>query len=109
MCCYSKPISPGLVLAGLCSILSKGGVPGGVLDGELEQGSGWIVKGGMQAKQTLPGQGPKFAPPQLMHGGVGGGVHADGPLLGRAGCRGALVSEVGGEDGSEVVTHCDGR
>ena len=108
MCCYSK-YSPGLVLADHCSILSKGGVSGGVLDGELVLGSGLIVKGGVQAKQTLPGQGPKFAPPQLMHGGVGGGVHADGPLLGRGGCRGALVSEVGGEDVSEVVIHCDGR
>ena len=106
MCCYSKPISPGLVLADHCSILSKGGVPGGVLDGELVLGSGLIIKGGIQAKQTLPGQGPKFAPPQLMHGGVGGGVHDDGQLLGWEGCR---CAEAGGEDGSKVVAHCGGR
>ena len=61
---------PGLVLAGWCSILSKGGVPGGVLDEELVLGSGLIIKGVIQAKQTLPGQGPKFAPPELMNGGV---------------------------------------
>ena len=60
----------------------------------------------MQAKQTLPGQGPKFAPPQLMHGGVGGGVHEDGQLLGWEGCR---CAETGGEDGSKVVAHCGGR
>ena len=31
----------------------------------------------MQAKQTLLGQGPKLTPPQVVHGGVGGGVHED--------------------------------
>ena len=32
----------------------------------------------MQAKHKWVGQGPKFSPPQLSHGGVGGGVHRDG-------------------------------
>ena len=40
----------------------------------------------MQPKQTLPGQGPKFGPPQLPHGGVGGGDHDDEPLVGPEGC-----------------------
>ena len=31
----------------------------------------------MQAKQTLLGHGPKLTPPQVVHGGVGGGVHGD--------------------------------
>ena len=71
LCCYS-----------LCNIIpdylpcfTRGGVPGGVLDGELVLSSDSICKGGMQAKQTLLGQGPKFVLPQLSHGGVGGGDH----------------------------------
>ena len=51
------------------------GVPGGVFDGESVFGSSLSSKGGMQPKQTLLGQGPKLTPPQLEHGGVGGGVH----------------------------------
>ena len=39
--------------------LSGGGVPGGVLDGELVQGGvSGMVRGGMQPKHTLVGQGP---------------------------------------------------
>ena len=67
--------SRGLALPARCSNLNRGGVPGGVLDGELASGSEFIDKGGMQPKQTLLGQGPKFIPPQLLHGGEGGGVH----------------------------------
>ena len=63
----------------------------------------------MHPKQTLPGQGPKFTPPQLLHGGVGGGVHVDGLLLGWGGCRTSGVSEAceggDGEDGSDVVAY----
>ena len=73
----STHISSHLVLAACCSNLSRGGVPGGVLDGELASGSGILCNVGMQPKQTLLGQGPKFMPPQLLHGGVGGGVHGD--------------------------------
>ena len=35
------------------------------------------VKGGIQLKQTLAGQGPKFSLPQLLQGGVGGGVQGE--------------------------------
>ena len=39
--------------------LSGGGVPGGVLEGELVQGGvSCTVRGGMQPKHTLVGQGP---------------------------------------------------
>ena len=51
-----------------------GGVPGGVLDGDPMQDSD-VLRGGRQGKQTLLGLGPKLIPPQLMHGGVRGGVH----------------------------------
>ena len=93
-----------MVLAAFCSNLSKGGgVPGGVLDGELVV-LGLGCKGGTQAKQTLLGQGPKFIPPQLVHGGVGGGVHGAEPLLGWGRCStvGPVVGVAGGEDGVEV-------
>ena len=49
-------------------------MPGGVLDGE-QLGRGLHSRGGIQAKQRLPGLGPKFTPPQSVQGGVGGGVH----------------------------------
>ena len=80
LCCYS-----------LCDIIpdylpclpdARGGVPGGVLDGELVLSSDSICKGGMQAKQTLLGQGPKFVLPQLSQGGVVGGDHEDELLPG---------------------------
>ena len=66
--------------------LSKGGVPGGVLDGELVSVSGLFCNGSMQLKQILLGQGPKLIPPQLSQGGVGGGVHEEDPLLGWGSC-----------------------
>ena len=70
----------------------EGGVPGGVLDGdgdlsELLCGD-LLCNGGIQTIHTLLGLGPKFIPPQLLQGGVGGGVHEDDrPLLdwGRSG------------------------
>ena len=66
--------------------------------------SGSGCQGGMQPKQTLLGQGPKFGPPQLLHGGVGGGVH-----VGWGRCCTAAVSDAceggDGEDGSDVVAH----
>ena len=53
-----------------------GGVPGGVREGEpLPSGGGLISRGGIHPKQRLLGLGPKFIPPQISHGGVGGGVH----------------------------------
>ena len=59
----------------------KGGVPGGVLDGDGDLPRllcGDVIRsGGIHTKQTLLGLGPKFIPPQLLHGGVGGGVHGD--------------------------------
>ena len=61
----------------------------------------------MHPKQTLPGQGPKFGPPQLSHGGVGGGDHGDEPLAGTEGGCGAGVSGrgvAGGEDGPTDVS-----
>ena len=54
-----------------------GGVPGGVVDGDSMQDSDLLRRGGRQGKQTLLGLGPKLRPPQLMHGGVGGGVHGE--------------------------------
>ena len=39
-------------------VLSRGGVPGGVLDGELDVLSGCLGKEGIQVKHILPGQGP---------------------------------------------------
>ena len=51
----------------------------------------------------------KVYPPQLLHGGVGGGVHVDRLLLGWGGCSTAGVSEAceggDGEDGSDVVAN----
>ena len=57
------------------SYLREGGEPGCVLEGELLSGGALIFRGEMQAKQILLGLGPMFSPPQLVHGGVGGGVH----------------------------------
>ena len=71
--------------------LSKGGVPGGVLDGEPVLDWCSLCKGGIHAKQTISGQGPKITPPQLVQGGVGGGVHIDEPWLGRGRCCAAGV------------------
>ena len=82
-------IFPRLVPTVCCPDLSGGGVPGGALDWELVLDFCLFCKGGTQAKQTLPGHGPKLASPQLLHGGVGGGVQGDEPLLSRVGCCGA--------------------
>ena len=43
-----------------------GGVPGGVLDGELLEEGALLWSGGIQTKQRLPGLGPKLTPPQLL-------------------------------------------
>ena len=60
--------------------LIDGGVPGGVVVGELLLLCGDVLcSGGMHTKQRSLGLGPKLIPPQLVHGGVGGGVH--GPLI----------------------------
>ena len=80
------------------SNLSAGGVPGGVLVGEHLRDS--LRRGGIHLKQTLVGLGPKLTPPPLVHGGVGGGVHVDKPLLGGGGGR---VDEVGGGEGGGVL------
>ena len=48
-----------------------GGVPGGVVDGELLLICAAVGKGGIHLKQMLLGLGPKFIPPQELHGGVG--------------------------------------
>ena len=65
----------------LSSYLNRGGVPGGVVEGELLLGAPSLCRGGIQLKHMLLGLGPKFTPPQLVHGGVGGGVHGGEPLL----------------------------
>ena len=58
-------------------------MPGGVVDGKsLQGGASGMFKEGMQAKHRLVGQGPKFTPPHLLHGGVGGGVHGGEVRLG---------------------------
>ena len=44
----------------------------------------------MQIKHTLVGLGPLFTPPQLLHGGVGGGVHG-GEVLQGGGIRGVTA------------------
>ena len=51
-------------------------------------------------KQRSLGLGPKLIPPQLVHGGVGGGVHGVTPLLG--GGRGWADGKSGGGDGCNV-------
>ena len=75
------------------------GVPGGVLEGELLlSGCG---RGGIHRIQRLLGLGPKFIPPQAVHGGFGGGDHGDNkPLLGGGESRDAGV--VGGGKGCNV-------
>ena len=72
---------PGWFLLLTASIL-LGGVPGGVLEGELLTCDGLLCMWGIQIKQRSLGLGPKLIPRQLVHGGVGGGVHGDTPLLG---------------------------
>ena len=62
--------------------VSGGGVPGGVLEGGLLLGCGVSCRGGIHAKHSLEGLGPKFIPLHFEHGGVGGGVHVDDPLQG---------------------------
>ena len=52
-------------------VLSPGGVPGGVLDGELWLGCDVVGKGGIQTK---------FSPPQFLHSCVGGGNLRCGPV-----------------------------
>ena len=103
--CYIIPGSSGLVLVAVCFNLSRGGVPGGVRDGELASGSGLLCNGGMQPKQILLGHGPKFTPPHVSHGGVGGGDHGDEPLLVRRGCwdSGVSKSAAGGKYGSKDI------
>ena len=55
----------------LLIVLSPGGVPGGVLDGELWLGCDVVGKGGIQTK---------FSPPQFLHSCVGGGIQGDSLL-----------------------------
>ena len=81
------------------SHLNIGGVPGGVSEGELQRVESLLGKGGIHLKQRLLGLGPKFTPPQVVHGGVGGGVHGGEPLFGGGGCCSAGV---GGGDGCDV-------
>ena len=50
-------------------------------------------------KQRSLGLGPKLIPPQLVHGGVGEGVHGDTPLLG--GGR-SWTDGVSGGDGCDI-------
>ena len=91
--------------------LRSGGVPGGVLDSELQLLTCNLLSTGIHTKQRLLGLGPKFIPPQLSHGGVRGGVHADDSLLGEGMDRLAEAFEddvVGGEDGGEAITLCGG-
>ena len=82
-------------------------MPGGVLDGDGDLpevlGGDLLCSGGIQTIHTLLGLGPKFIPPQLLQGGVGGGVHEDDrPLLGggRSGAvkvrEGVVVGRGGG-------------
>ena len=71
-----------------------GGVPGGVLDGDSGQGFDALSRGGRHGKHTLLGLGPKFKPPQFVHGGVGGGVHGSDPQLGGGGRDADRVSGV---------------
>ena len=56
-------------------------MPGGVLDGDGDLpevlGGDLVCSGGIQTIHTLLGLGPMFIPPQLLQGGVGGGVHED--------------------------------
>ena len=81
------------------SNLIVGGVPGGVLEGEMLFCGDLHRKGEIHLKQRLFGLGPKLIPPQLvhMHGGVGGGVHDDESQLGRS-----CVDGVGGVEGCVV-------
>ena len=85
--------------------LCIGGVPGGVLEGELWLlGGDLFLKGGIQLKQRLLGLGPKLTPPHSMQGGVGGGVHGYNPVPGGGWYCGADGSDVvaDSEDGCDV-------
>ena len=85
--------------------LCNGGVPGGVLEGELWLlGGNLFSKGGIQPKQRLLGLGQKLTPPHSMLGWVGGGVHGYNPLPGEGWYCVADVSDVvaEGEDGCDV-------
>ena len=76
-----------------------GGVPGGALDGELLHARDGLGSGGIHTKHTLLGLGPKFIPPQFIHGAVGGGVHRDDSLI---------SGELNDDDETSKVTS-DGR
>ena len=55
-----------------------GGVQGGVHGVELLLScSVLLFRGGINPNQKLLGLGPNLTPPQLSHGGVGGGVYED--------------------------------
>ena len=47
----------------------------------------------MQLKQRLLGLGPKLTPPQLTHGGVGGGVHGNDGNVSLKGWGGFCVED----------------
>ena len=57
-------------------------------------------RGEIHLKQRSAGLGPKLTPPQLVQGGVGGGVHVDEPLLG--GAR-SCADEMGSEKDGNVL------
>ena len=57
-------------------------------------------EGEIHLKQRLAGPGPKLTPPQLVHGGVGGGVHVDTPLLGLGRSCASADEMGGGKDGN---------
>ena len=96
------PLKSFLLLISVISLCKGGGVPGGVLDGDGDLSELLLCSGGIQTIHTLLGLGPKFIPPQLLQGGVGGGVHEDdGSLLdgGRSGAvkvREGVVTGGGG-------------
>ena len=78
--------------------LVVGGVLGGVIEGDLLFCGELLCWGGMHIMQRLLGLGPKFIPPQPVHGGLGGGDHGDSkPLQGGGGSCAAGV--VGGGEG----------
>ena len=62
-----------------------------------------LCRGGIQLKQISLGLGPKFIPPQLPHGGVGGGVHGVAGHDVLLACGGSGVAK--GEDGCDGGNH----